>query len=127
MEKFLPKNAVLIPIPGRHCTPVQTMQLCRDIASYTHLPIIAALRGNDRESQYESKHKGRTLTEKQLGYHRIANLPIGRVSYLIDNVVYTGTTAKAAIKALGSGVVLSYAMRDTLLNIENLHSNLLRM
>lgn len=118
MEKFLPKNAVLIPIPGRHCTPVQTMQLCRDIASYTLLLIIAALRGNDRKSQYESKYKGRSLTEKQLGYHRIANLPIGRVPCLIDNVVYTGTTAKAAVKALCSGVVLSYAMRDTLLNIK---------
>ena len=75
-----------------------------NIASYTHLPILDTLRGNERESQYEAKYKRRSLTEEQLGYRRIASIPIGRVPYLIDNVVDTGTTAKAAVKALGGGV-----------------------
>lgn len=123
MSKLLPKNAVLVPIPGRHGTPDQTLKLCRDIASYTHLPILDALRGNDRESQYEVKYKGRSLTEEQLGYRRVANIPTGRTPYLIDNVVDTGTTAKAAVKALGGGVVLSYAMSDTLLTHEQQVSN----
>lgn len=114
MAKLLPNNAVLVPIPGRHGTPDQTMRLCRDIASYTQLPILDALRGKERESQYEAKYKGRSLTEEQLGYRQIANIPQGRIPYLIDNVVDTGTTAKAAVKALGGGVVLSYAMSDTL-------------
>lgn len=118
MAKLLPKNAVLIPIPGRHGTPDQTMQLCRDIAKYTHLPIIDALRGNDRESQYEAKYKGKSLTEEQLGFRKTSLLPSNRVPYLIDNVVDTGTTAKAAVKALGGGYVLSYAMSDTLLYME---------
>ena len=56
-----------------------------------------------------------SLTVEQLGYRQIASLPSGRIPYLIDNVVDTGTTAKAAVKALGGGVVLSYAMSDTLL------------
>ena len=120
MAKLLPKNAVLVPIPGRHGTPDQTMRLCRDIASYTHLPIIDALRGNDRESQYEAKYKGRSLTEEQLGFHKVASIPSDRVPYLIDNVVDTGTTAKAAVKALGGGVVLSYAMSDTLLEKQDI-------
>lgn len=59
-----------------------------------------------------------TLTVEQLGYRQIASLPSGRIPYLIDNVVDTGTTAKAAVKALGGGVVLSYAMSDTLLTHE---------
>ena len=122
MAKLLPKNAVLVPIPGRHGTPDQTMQLCRDIASYTHLPILDALRGNERESQYEAKYKGRSLTEEQLGYRRIATVPTGRAPYLIDNVVDTGTTAKAAVKALGGGIVLSYAMSDTLLEQKQEHT-----
>ena len=120
MAKLLPKNAVLVPIPGRHGTPDQTMRLCRDIASYTHLPIIDALRGNDRESQYEAKYKGRSLTEEQLGFNKVTTLPSDRVPYLIDNVVDTGTTAKAAVKALGGGVVLSYAMSDTLLEKQDI-------
>ena len=120
MAKLLPKNAVLVPIPGRHGTPDQTMRLCRDIASYTHLPIIDALRGNDRESQYEAKYKGRSLTEEQLGFNKVTSLPSDRVPYLIDNVVDTGTTAKVAVKALGGGVVLSYAMSDTLLEKQDI-------
>ena len=119
MSKLLPKNAVLVPIPGRHGTPDQTLKLCRNIASYTHLPILDALRGNERESQYEAKYKGRSLTEEQLGFRRIASIPTERIPYLIDNVTDTGTTAKAAVKALGGGVVLSYAMSDTLLNQTN--------
>lgn len=99
------------------------MQLCRDIASYTKLPIIDALRGNDRESQYEAKYKGRSLSEEQLGFRKVLPLPSDRVPFLIDNVVDTGTTAKAAVKALGGGIVLSYAMSDTLLEMhENYRS-----
>ena len=127
MSKLLPKNAVLVPIPGRHGTPDQTLKLCKNIASYTHLPSIDALRGNERESQYEAKYKGRYLTEEQLGYRRIATIPTGRIPYLIDNVVDTGTTAKAAVKALGGGVVLSYAMSDTLLDKENQRSSGMRL
>ena len=127
MAKLLPKNAVLVPIPGRHGTPDQTLKLCRNIASYTHLPILDALRGNERESQYEAKYKGRYLTDEQLGYRRIATIPTGRIPYLIDNVVDTGTTAKAAVKALGDGVVLSYAMSDTLLDKENQRSSGMRL
>ena len=125
MAKLLTNNAVLVPIPGRHGTPDQTMRLCRDIASYTQLPILDALRGKERESQYEAKYKGRSLTEEQLGYRQIANIPQGRIPYLIDNVVDTGTTAKAAVKALGGGVVVSYAMSDTLLS-HNVHEGLHR-
>ena len=64
-----------------------------------------------------------TLTVEQLGYRQIASLPSGRIPYLIDNVVDTGTTAKAAVKALGGGVVLSYAMSDTLLTHEQQFSH----
>ena len=89
-----------------------------DIASYTCLPVIDALRGKDRESQYEAKYKGRSLTEEQLGFRKVISLPSDRIPYLVDNVVDTGTTAKAAFKALGGGIVLSYAMSDTLLQEE---------
>ena len=87
-----------------------------DIASYTCLPVIDALRGKDRESQYEAKYRGYTLSQEEMGFERIASIPDGKQPVLIDNVVDTGTTAKAAFKALGSGIVLSYAMSDTLLD-----------
>ena len=58
---------------------------------------------------------GQPLSAKELGFHQVRTLPKGKVPYLLDNVVDTGTTAKAAVKALGGGIVLSYAMSDTLL------------
>lgn len=115
ISRLLPSNAVIIPMPGHKGKPDQTMHLARAIASYTRLPVLDALRGRERESQYEAKHNGRSLTEAQMGFRRVATLPSDRVPYILDNVVDTGTTAKAAVKALGGGTVVSYAMSDTLL------------
>ena len=105
ISRLLPSNAVIIPMPGHKGKPDQTMHLARAIAS----------RGRERESQYEAKHNGRPLTEAQMGFRKVATLPSDRVPYILDNVVDTGTTAKAAVKALGGGTVVSYAMSDTLL------------
>ena len=57
-----------------------------------------------------------------LSFYRHKDLPSNRTPYLIDNVVDTGNTAKAAVKALGSGTVVSFAMSDTLLQREETRS-----
>ena len=98
------------------------MQLAKAISSYTHLPIVDALRGIERESQYDAKKRGRTLSGENMGFYRHKDLPSNRAPYLIDNVVDTGNTAKAAIRALGSGTVASFAMSDTLLQREGTRS-----
>lgn len=94
------------------------MQLARTISSYTHLPIVDALRGIKRDSQYDAKKRGQTLSAEDMGFYRHKDLPSNRTPYIIDNVVDTGNTAKAAIRALGSGTVASFAMSDTLLQRE---------
>ena len=58
------------------------------------------------------------MAEEKMGFYRIAPIPSNRTPCLIDNVVDTGTTAKAAVKALGNAVVVSFAMSDTLLQRE---------
>lgn len=107
IAKLLPQNAVLVPIPGHHGKAAQTMELARAISSYTHLPIVDALRGIERNSQYNAKKRGQTLSAEDMGFYRYKDLPSNRTPYLIDNVVDTGNTAKAAIRALGSGTVAS--------------------
>ena len=62
IAKLLPQNAVLVPIPGHHGKAEQTMQLAGAISSYTHLPIVDALRGIERDSQYDAKKRGQTLS-----------------------------------------------------------------
>lgn len=70
IAKLLPQNAVLVPIPGHHGKAEQTMQLAKAISSYTHLPIVEALRGIERGSQYDAKKRGQTLSAEDMGFYR---------------------------------------------------------
>ena len=126
IAKLLPQNAVLVPIPGHHGKAEQTMQLARAISSYTHLPIVDALRGIERDSQYDAKKRGQTLSGENMGFYRQKSLSTNRIPYIIDNVVDTGNTAKAAVKALGCGIVISFAMSDTLLEIQDVSRSFIR-
>jgi len=124
LVKLLPENAVVIPIPGHHGFALQTLYLGRAISELSDRSITVAnvLKGNCRVSNYQAKKEGHLLSAEELGFRQVAPLPKGKVPYLLDNVVDTGTTAKAAIKALGGGVVLSYAMSNTLLGKNNRNS-----
>ena len=117
LAKMLPKNAVIVPIPGHHGYAVQTLNLARAISEQSNgnIPVANVLKGISRVSNYQAKKDGQPLSAEELGFHQVRTLPKGKVPYLLDNVVDTGTTAKAAVKALGGGIVLSYAMSDTLL------------
>ena len=118
MATIVPNNAVLVPIPGHHGVADQTLRLVKALSSYTHLPFVDALRGREHESLYEAKLRGHLLSGRDMGFQQIIELPFGRIPCLIDNVVDTGTTAKAAAEALGNAMVLSFAMSDTLLQRE---------
>lgn len=79
--KLLPQNTVLVPIPGHHGKAEQTMQLARAISSYTHLPIVDALRGIERDSQYDAKKKAKRFLPKTWGSIDIKTCP--RIVHLI--------------------------------------------
>ena len=51
------------------------MQLARAISSYTHLPIVEALRGIERDSQYDAKKRGQTLSAENMGFTDIKTCP----------------------------------------------------
>lgn len=117
LVKMLPENAVVIPIPGHHGFALQTLYLARAINEQSGgiIPVANVLKGNSRMSNYQAKKEGSLLPAEELGFRQVAPLPKGKVPFLLDNVVDTGTTAKAAINALGGGIVLSYAMSNLLL------------
>ena len=118
MAPLVPAHAVLVPIPGHHGLADQTLRLAQALSSYSHLPFVDALRGREHESQYEAKRRGHLLSGRDMGFYQIRELPAGRIPCLIDNVVDTGATAKAAAEALGNAMVLSFAMSDNLLQRE---------
>lgn len=117
LVKMLPETAVVVPIPGHHGFALQTLYLARAINEQSGgiIPVANVLKGNSRMSNYQAKKEGSLLPAEELGFRQVAPLPKGKVPYLLDNVVDTGTTAKAAINALGGGIVLSYAMSNLLL------------
>lgn len=118
MATIVPANAVLVPIPGHHGVADQTLRLVQALSSYTRLPFVDALRGREHESQYEAKRRGHLLSDRDMGFYQTRELPSGRIPCLIDNVVDTGATSKAAAEALGNAIVLSFAMSDALLQRE---------
>lgn len=117
LAKMLPENAVIVPIPGHHGFAFQTLYLARSISEQSNgnIPVANVLKGVNRVSNYQAKKGGQPLSAEELGFCQVCALPKGKVPYLLDNVVDTGATAKAAVKALGGGIVFSYAMSDTLL------------
>ena len=104
--------------PGHYALAEYIIFLLNSLSSYTRLPFVDALRGREHESQYEAKQRGHLLSGREMGFHQIRELPAGRIPCLIDNVVDTGATAKAAAEALGNAMVLSFAMSDALLQRE---------
>ena len=114
MIPLIPRHAILVPIPGHEGKAKQTLQLCRAISSYTGLPVGDVLQGKSREANYVAKHEGKGLTERDMGFRKVAQLPEGRTPIYVDNVVDTGTTAKAAYHAVGKGMVVTFAISDTL-------------
>lgn len=124
LAKMLPENAVIIPIPGHHGYADQTLHLARAISAHTNGSVSVAniLKGKDRDSNYQAKKAGHPLSASQMGFRQVGILPQKRIPYLLDNCVDSGETAKAAFHALGNrGIVLSYAMSDTLLQGQEQH------
>ena len=116
MAEMVPDNAVLIPMPNRHGVVnenTDTMQLAQQISKLTGRPVINALAGNERESRKASKDRSSRradqVSEQDMGFRQIAEIPEGSMPYFIDNLVGTGTTARAAHNAFGKGVTLAYA------------------
>ena len=116
LSNLLPPFSVIVPIPNRCGYARETLELARILSRYSGAPIADVLKGNERESLYEVKKSGRMLTEHDLGFRQVRNLPFYRKPVLLDNVAGTGLTAKAAYHALGNrGEVLTYAIDDPVL------------
>ena len=109
MAPLIPKDAVLVPAPSRKGTATDMLDLAQALSERTGAPVADVLRGGERGSQYEAKKAGRPLSVDDLGIKAISKLPDGKLPVVIDNVVDTGSTAEACVRALGKGIVVSLA------------------
>lgn len=99
LAQKLPKDGLLIPVPSRSGYNEAFTQM---LAYYANLPVLNGLRKlNPELSVYRSKKEGgMVITEKMVSMTFNGFLTHQRV-ILVDNVLATGTTASAAIRAIG--------------------------
>ena len=108
MAKDLRGDEILVPVPSRSGIATITRRLADEISKISGCKVENVLRGPTRESLYELKKNGQAITPEMLGL-QASHIPEGRVM-LVDNVVATGTTARAAMKAIPGAWMLAYAM-----------------
>ena len=107
---LIPENAVLIPVPSHEGKATDMLQLARAIAEKTGSEVADILSSTSRKSQYDTKREGgKAMTSDELGITVNGDIPEGKIPVVIDNVVDSGNTAEACIKALGTGIVASLA------------------
>ena len=109
MVDYIPKNAVLVPMPSHTGRATYTLELAKSIARTTNAQVIDALQCAPRETLYSLKKQGRKPSPEGLHFYQVEQIPDGKRVVFVDNVVATGTTAAAAVRTIGKGVVLAYA------------------
>lgn len=121
LAEHIPELALIIPIPNRWGIATNTMQLAVETAIHAHRGCTYAniLKGDFRESLYDLKKAGADVRKIDLGIRlhsdgekilrkaRAEKRPI----ILIDNVIDTGTTARACLRVIGDAMVM--AIGDT--------------
>lgn len=94
----LPSDGVLIPMPSHLGYATDTLDLCKELSSLTGLPVMDILHGDMRESIHNLKSlTGEIPTDISLGFRLTREVPSGLRPLVVDNVIGTGFTMKAAL------------------------------
>lgn len=109
LAPFIPKDAVLVPIPSHSGRTTDMLALAEAISDRTGAEVSDILRCKPHQSQYEAKKEEKPLTPEEIGMTATRKIPMTKIPIFIDNVIDTGATAEAAVKAVGRGIVVSLA------------------
>lgn len=99
LDMDIPVDAILIPVPQHTGQAVYTKEIADIIACETGIEVMDILRCKPRETLYALKKRG--IGVSNAGIYSLTAVPNGRLVYLIDNVIDTGSTVMSAGQALG--------------------------
>lgn len=102
MAAKVPAGAILVPVPGSNGHTGVVKQLAEAIARLSNASVIDILTGPVRQSNYARKKAGFDVSVGDIGTRLRSGIvvPSGQI-VLIDNVLDTGSTAMAAVDAIG--------------------------
>lgn len=110
MSPLIPSEAVLIPAPSHKGYATDMLALSEAIAQRTGAEIVDVLKSDKRVSQYTAKKEtGKAIDSDKLGIYAVGEIPNDKIPVIVDNVVDSGNTAEACVRAIGKGVVISLA------------------
>jgi len=110
MSPLIPSEAVLIPAPSHKGYATDMLALSEAIAQRTGAEIADVLKSDTRVSQYTAKKEtGKAIDADKLGIYAVGEIPNGKLPVIVDNVVDSGNTAEACVRAIGKGIVISLA------------------
>ena len=102
---------ILIPMPSHLGYATDTLRLCNEISSLTGLPVMNALMGSERESLYYLKRNVEEVPDLSFfGFHLVRDIPAELTPVIVDNVIATGQTMKAALSAVRKAIPCAIAV-----------------
>lgn len=111
MAKLVRPGDTLVPIPSRTGVATTAKLLAEAISKVTGAPVVDILKGASRKSMYEMKKGGTIPGEEFLGLRLEGEPPENTV--FVDNVVATGTTARAALRLVPGSRLIALANAST--------------
>ena len=101
-------DIVLVPMPGHDGYARTTKHLADAISNLTGVDVVDALNGKRHDSLYDWKkeHPGEPLPSPYYVESENHPIPEGKVPFVIDNVLDTGTTAWAILDAIRQQPIL---------------------
>ena len=96
------RHCVLVPVPGHNGTAGYTKDLCNAIGAKLNIETADVLTGNRHIALYHAKKNEMKPDGIPIVFHLKYPLPENIIPIVVDNVLDTGHTAMAAVKALAS-------------------------
>ena len=110
MAVKVPSNAVLVPMPSKTGKATNMKILAEAISKISMAPVADVLTGKNRKSLYEAKKKGESISADDLKMELSGKLPKGKIPIIIDNVLATGTTFRAAKDVIPNAKIIVHSV-----------------
>lgn len=96
------RRCILVPIPGHEGHATYTLELCRQIGAITGMETADLLQGKHHIPLYQAKRNDMKPEGIRIEYTLRKDMPKGVTPIIVDNVLDTGHTSWAAVRALGT-------------------------